>query len=227
MSAQVSVSQAVVSRRSVRGFLDTPVDAEVVKSVLAAAARAPSGGNVQPWHLYLVGGEPLVNFKAKMQQTIQALPGGEPMEYDIYPANMPEPYRSYRFQVGEALYGAVGIGRDNKFGRLMWFARNYQFFGAPLALFSTIDRRMGPPQWSDLGMYLQTVMLLLREQGLDSCAQECWARYPLSVAALIQSPPEQMLFCGMAIGYRDPEDPSNNFPTERAPLADFCTTIGV
>lgn len=227
MTQAMTVSDAVASRRSVRGFLDKPVDTALVQRILEQAARAPSGGNLQPWRLYLVGGDTLAGFKQTMMKRVQEAPTGEPTDYDIYPKVLPEPHKTYRFQVGEALYGALGIPRDNKIGRLIWFSRNFQFFGAPLALFCYVDRRMGPPQWSDLGMYLQTVMLLLREAGLDSCAQECWAIYPRTVAQLLDPPEELMLFCGMSIGHRDPADPANTFSVPRAPLADFCTLVGV
>lgn len=111
--------------------------------------------------------------------------------------------------------------------RLMWFSRNFQFFGAPLALFCSVDRRMGPPQWSDLGMFLQTVMLLLRAEGLDSCAQECWAIYPQTIGKFLGLPEHRMLFCGMAIGKADEAEPANQFRTRRAPLSDFARFHGI
>ncbi|MFN3592479.1 MAG: nitroreductase [Thermaurantiacus sp.] len=221
------VSEAVAARKSIRGFLPTPVPRETIARVLERAARAPSGGNLQPWHIDVVAGERLDALKAIMAQRVMEAPKGEDTEYDIYPKELPSPYRNYRFQVGEDLYGAVGIPREDRMARLMWFARNFQFFGAPLAIFCSVDRRMGPPQWSDLGMYLQTVMLLLLEEGLDSCPQECWAIYPKTVGEFLGLPPERMLFCGMAIGVKDPDEPANGFETRRAPLADFTRFHGV
>ncbi|WP_448581749.1 nitroreductase [Thermaurantiacus sp.] len=223
----MKVSEAVSSRKSIRGFRDTPVDPAVIRRVVEAAARAPSGGNLQPWHIDVVAGAPLAELKAIMARRVMDAPTGEPTEYDIYPKTLPSPYRDYRFEVGEALYGALGIPREEKAKRLMWFARNFQFFGAPLALFCSVDRCMGPPQWSDLGMYLQTVMLLLREEGLDSCPQECWAIYPRTIGEFLNLPPERMLFCGMAIGYRDPDDPANSFRAARAPLESFARFHGL
>ncbi len=223
----MDVSEAVASRRSVRGFLPTPVDGAVIRRVLDRAARAPSGGNLQPWHVDVVGGDALDALKAIMRDRVMAAPGGEPSEYDIYPKALPDRYKAYRFAVGEDLYGALGIPRENKAARMMWFARNFQFFGAPLALFTSVDRAMGPPQWSDLGMFLQTVMLLLREEGLDSCAQECWAVYPDTVRAFLDLPPERMLFCGMAIGVADTSDPANAMRAQRAPVDDFATFRGL
>ncbi|KJK26324.1 NADH dehydrogenase [Burkholderiaceae bacterium 16] len=223
----MKVSMAVQTRKSVRGFLPTPVPPEVIRDVLEQAARAPSGGNLQPWHLHVVGGEPLERLKVTMRERIAGMPGGEGSEYDIYPRDLVSPYRERRFQVGEDLYRCLGIPRENKRARMAQFANNFTFFGAPLALFCTVDRRMGPPQWSDLGMYLQTVMLLLREHGLDSCAQECWAIYPETISGFLAVPPERMLFTGMAIGYEDAEAPVNQLRATRAPLAEFTEFIGI
>jgi nitroreductase len=223
----MNVSEAVASRASVRGFKPDPVDGAVIRRVVEKAARAPSGGNLQPWHIDVVGGAALEELKAIMRERVMASPGGEGAEYDIYPKTLPSPYRDYRFAVGEGLYGALGIPREDKMARLMWFARNFQFFGAPVALFCTVAKTMGPPQWSDLGMYLQTLMLLLREEGLDSCAQECWAVYPATIRGFLGTPEDRMLFCGMAIGYKDDSDKANAMRSERAPLADFATFRGL
>ena len=114
------------------------------------------------------------------------------------------------------MYDRIGIPREDKAARRMWFARNFAFFGAPVALFTTIDRRMGPPQWSDLGMFLQSFMLLAVEAGLATCAQECWAVYPETVKAFLSTPAERMLFCGMAIGFEDQGEPANALRTARA-----------
>ena len=223
----MNVSDAVASRRSVRGFLDTPVDPAVLRRVVEQAARAPSGGNLQPWHIDVVAGEPLNALKAIMRQRMAEAPGGEPTEYDIYPKVLTAPYKDYRFAVGEELYRALGIPREDKLARMMWFARNFQFFGAPVALFCTVAKTMGPPQWSDLGMYLQTLMLLLREAGLDSCPQECWAIYPATIRGFLGVPDDRMLFTGMAIGFKDDADPANAARADRAPLADFATFRGI
>ena len=221
----VDVSEAVAGRRSVRGFRPTPVDGAVIRRVLEQAARAPSGGNLQPWHVDVVGGQPLAELKAIMRDRLTT--GSEVPAYAIYPADLAEPYRTRRFAVGEDLYAALGIPRSDKAARLAWFAQNFQFFGAPLALFTSVDRTMGPPQWSDLGMFLQTVMLLLREEGLDSCAQECWAIYPETVGRFLGLPPERMLFCGMAIGVADPAAPANALRAQRAGVGEFATFRGV
>lgn len=221
----MSVSDAVAARRSVRGFTDRPVDLELLRALIVRAARAPSGGNLQPWHIDVVSGAPLASFRAQMAAKLMA-GATEPPAYDIYPPRLGEPYRSRRFEIGEALYGRLGIPREDKAGRRRWFARNFDFFGAPVALFCTVDRTMGPPQWSDLGMYLQTLMLLLVEQGLASCPQECWAMFPETVTAFLGTPPERMLFCGMAIGHPDPAAPVNALTSSRAPLDEWARFHG-
>ena len=223
----MNVSDALASRRSVRGFLDTPVDPALIRRTVEAAARAPSGGNLQPWHIDVVGGARLAELKSTMRTRLAETPGGEPTEYDIYPKVLPVPYKDYRFAVGEELYRALGIPREDKMKRMMWFSRNFQFFGAPVALFCSVARTMGPPQWSDLGMYLQSLMLLLREAGLDSCAQECWAIYPATIRDFIGIPEDRMLFTGMAIGYRDDANSANTARAARAPLAEFASFHGL
>ena len=223
----MNVSDAIAARRSIRGFLETPVAPDLIRSVLQKAARSPSGGNLQPWQIYVVGGESLRQLKATMAERVAQAPGGEGPEFDIYPKQLGSPYRERRFQVGEDMYALLGIPREDRAGRLRWFARNYQFFDAPLALFCYVDRGMGEAQWSDLGMFLQTVMLLLKEAGLDSCAQECWAMYWKTVGQAINPPENWQLFCGMAIGYADPDAPVNRLVTQRAPLDDFVRFMDI
>ncbi len=215
----MNVTEAVTSRRSIRQFLDTPVSREVLERVLTTAQRAPSGGNVQPWNAIILTGEPLKTLIDAVQARIAANPQDRDDEYTIYPENLQEPYRSRRFGVGEAMYAALDIPRENRLGRLMQFAANFRAFDAPVLMMIHCPRNMGPPQWSDMGMWLQTIMLLLREEGLDSCAQEAWSVYAQTIKSMLGiSDDDDILFCGMGIGYRDPTAPINNFDVLRAPL---------
>lgn len=217
---------AISSRRSVRAFLPDPVPADTLRRVLERAARAPSGGNLQPWHVDVLAGEALAALKARMQALLAAGTPETPA-YAVYPPDLPSPWRERRFQIGEQMYARLGIPREDKAARRRWFARNFAFFDAPMALFCSVDRIMGPPQWADLGMYLQTVMLLLRAEGLDSCAQECWAMYPETVGEAIALPPARMLFTGMSIGTADTSHPLEGLVSERAPLEETVRFHGL
>jgi len=223
----LNVSEAVASRMSCRAFLDTPVPGDTVRAILDAARQTPSGGNVQPWLVYALAGQPLVDLKALVRIEVEKNPLGDGShEYDIYPPGLGEPYRSRRHKAGEDLYGTLGIPREDKPARLRQLARNYDFFGAPVGLFFYLDRGMGPPQWSDVGMYMQTVMLLARERGLHTCAQEIWSRVPATVAKFLEAPANLILFAGMALGYADPANPVNTLRTDRAPMDEFSVCKG-
>jgi nitroreductase len=219
----MNVSEAVAYRRSVRGFLDKPVDVDLVRDIIVRSARAATGGNLQPWHIDLVHGDSLAQLKTIMAETVPKLPTGEATEYDIYPSELTAPYTERRFEIGEMLYASLNIPREDKVARMMWFARNFQFFNAPVALFLTIDRQMGPPQWGDCGMMLQNIALLLCEAGLDSCPQECWAIYPKVIGKFLGTPDNRILWTGMAIGYKDGNDPANALMPNRAPHSEWLT----
>ena len=207
----MKVSEALDSRLSVRRFTEQPVAVETIRAILDVAKRAPSGGNLQPWHVHVVTGDALDSLKALIRERLPDAPKGEGTEYHIYPPHLTEPYRTRRHRVGEQLYETIGVTRDDKFGRLMQFAQNFEFFGAPAALFFSIDRQMQQGQWADLGMFMQSVMLLAREHGLDTCPQEAWAIWHKSIGEFLKLPPELMLFAGMALGYRDADHPINGF----------------
>jgi nitroreductase len=222
----MNVSTAIESRMSCRAFTETPVAREVIVDILERAKRAPSGGNLQPWFVHVLTGTALHELLSVIREQARRIPQGEGTEYPVYPPNLHEPYRSRRFKVGEDLYATIGIARDDKPGRLRQFARNYECFGAPVALFFSIDRRMGVDQWADMGMFMQNIMLLARERGLHTCAQEAWATWHHTVGELIGIPREHMLFCGMALGHRDEDAPINRLRAERATLDDFATLRG-
>lgn len=217
----LSVSQAVAQRRSTRAFLDQPVPDALLREVLELAARAPSGGNLQPWRLHIVTGAA----RDRLIERVRSRLSGEPdlPEYDVYPGNLWEPYRARRFELGCAMYRALQIPRDDKKSRLERYAQNFSFFGAPVGLFCYVHRGMSCAQWSDLGMYLQTLMLLLEERGLASCAQESWSAYHRTVDDVLKSDQDHMLFCGMSIGFANVTDPVNQFRSERAALESFAT----
>lgn len=220
----MDVQEAVTARRSVRAFTGQPVDPALLRRLATQAARAPSGGNLQPWHIDLVTGDALARLTHAMDEAF-ASGTVESAAYDIYPPALGSPYKDRRFANGMAYYQAIGVARDDHEARNRAFRDNFRFFGAPAALFCTVDRQMGPPQWSDLGMYLQTFMLLAADAGLATCAQECWALYPETVAAVLKLPAERMVFCGMAIGYEDAAAPANRLRTERADPAEWLRLL--
>jgi len=222
----MNIATAIETRVSCRAFLRTPVTQSVVRQILETAKRAPSGGNLQPWHVHVLTGAPLEEFLEVIRTRRRAQPAGEGTEYDVYPPELHEPYRSRRFKCGEDMYATVGIPREDKLSRLQQFARNYTFFGAPVALFFSIDRRMGEDQWADLGMFMQNIMLLAREHGLHTCAQEAWAVWHRTVGEFLSLPAHRMLFCGMALGHRDESAPINSLRTDRAALEEFATLRG-
>ena len=210
----MNVRDAVYERRSIRGFLPDSIDNDVLRELLVDASFAPSGGNLQPWRIYVVNGPAMT----RLREHLVGQPPLEPTEYDIYPPKLSEPYRTNRFTVGEQMYALLGIERDDKEGRFAQFARNGDFFGAPAALFCFVDRQMGLPQWSDLGMFLQTFMLLAVERGLATCAQEYWSVRHGAIRSFVGAPDEEMLFCGLSIGRPDPSATINALRSERMPL---------
>ena len=221
--ALMDLTEAIRSRVSCRAFLDTPVPVDTLRAILEAAKLAPSGGNLQPWRVHVLTGTPLKDFLTLIRSKLVDHPQGEGTEYNIYPPNLKEPYRSRRFKCGEDLYATISVPREDRPRRLAQFARNYELFGAPALMFFVIDREMGADQWADVGMFMQNIMLLAREHGLHTCAQESWASWHRTVSEFLGLPPELMLFCGLSIGFRDNTAPINRLRTDRAPLAEFAT----
>ena len=217
----MEVSEAINSRQSIRAFTDQEVSDELIQRLLEKSSRAASGGNLQPWKIFIINNEMMIKFlKFQEDWTDPETPA-----YDIYPENLSEPYKTSRYEVGAEMYSILDIDRDDKEGRFKQMLENFKFFGAPSAFFCFVDRQMGKPQWSDLGMFLQNFMLLAKEAGLDTCPQEAWAIKQESVTAFVKAPDELMLFCGMAIGYRDDEAKINRLRTERRPFEDWATFV--
>jgi nitroreductase len=219
----MDVYEAVTSRRAVRGFTHEPVSREVLERVLAAARCAPSGSNIQPWNIYVVTGAPLAQLKKLATERVAAGDPWDEREYVMYPPEMKSPYAERSVAFGRDRYGALGIVREDAEARMRAAIANWDCFGAPAALFCYIDRHLGLPQWADLGLYLQTVMLLLRAEGLHSCPQMAWSQVRKTVAEIVSPPDELVLFCGMSIGYEDPRVPY--VLNARAPLDETVTFI--
>lgn len=227
MTSTISVTEALETRMTCRAFLPDPVPEATVRTILTTAIRAPSGGNVQPQHVWVLAGDDL---KMLIERVTTRVAAGEmldgPTEFEIFPPAMKEPYMSRRVGIGKQMYGTLDVARDDKRSRGDWYVKNLEMFGAPVGIFVAIDRQMGKPQWSDLGMYIMAIMLLAREHGLQASALEAWALWPRTVAAFLEMPPELMLFCGIALGVPDMTHPVNQFRAMRAPLEEFAVFRG-
>jgi nitroreductase len=222
----MDVREAVETRFSCRAFRPDPVPETVVRDILARAARTPSGGNLQPWRVDALTGAPLAALLGELAGRMGELPMAEGAEYIVYPLGLKEPYKSRRFAVGEALYASIDVPRTDRVGRYRQFARNFALFGAPVGLFVSIDRTMGPPQWSDMGMFVQTILLLARAHGLHTCAQEAWTHWHKTLNRHLELPETHMLFCGIALGHGDLDDPINRWRSEREGVDGFATLKG-
>ncbi|MFG2606012.1 nitroreductase [Streptomyces sp. NPDC048514] len=219
----MDVYDAVTSRRAVRDFTGRDIPRETLERVTSTAAWAPSASNLQPWHTYMVTGAPLAEIKKRAGERLASGDLWDEPEYEQYPTALKSPYLERRSAFGEQRYGSLGIAREDWEARQRAASANWDCFGAPAALFCYIDRDMGRPQWSDVGMYLQTVMLLLRAEGLHSCPQMAWAKFHKTVAEVLAPPDELVLFCGMSIGFADTT--AHAARTGRAPLDETVTFV--
>jgi nitroreductase len=217
------VDRAIAGRRSMRAFLPTPLVDGALDEILIVAARAPSGGNMQPWHVHVLEGAALKRFVEAACYAYDFLPGERRSEYDYYPTEFFEPYAARRRKVGWDLYGLLGIERGDKGKMKEQQRRNFEFFGAPTGLIFTLDRRLAQGSWLDHGMFLQNIMTAARARGIDSCAQASWIEYPDVVARELNIPPGEIIVCGMALGYADPDAIENKLLTEREPLEAYVT----
>jgi nitroreductase len=223
----MDVFEAVASRYSCRAFLPTPIPEATVRDIVERAARAPSAGNMQPWRVYALAGKRVEELKTLLAPRMATeLPRGEGAEYPIYPEPVTEPYNARRFEVGDLLYKALHIPREDKPARYRQYSRNYQFFGAPVALFFARERAHGPAQWADIGGYLQTVCLLARGHGLHTCPQQAWVSFNRTVRKFLNLPSHLMIYSGMALGYADESAAINSWRSPREPLDAFASFEG-
>jgi nitroreductase len=218
------VDEAICSRHSIRAFLPRKVEMDDIRAILEVAARAPSGTNTQPWKVYVLQGERL----RKLSQRLMAI-YEQPeeyaklsTEYEYYPTAWVSPYIERRRKVGFDLYSLLGLGRENKAGMHAQMGRNFQFFDAPVGLIFSIDRIMQQGSWLDYGMFLQNIMLAAQARGLATCPQAAFTIFNKDIAAELGFADSEMLVCGMALGYADPDKIENSLVTERAALDEFC-----
>jgi nitroreductase len=220
------VDAAITSRRSVRRFLPDPVPREVVEEILDVAARAPSGTNMQPWRGYAVAGAARAALCEAVQAAYDAQEDGHAQEVRYYPDEFFEPYLSRRRTVGWGLYGKLGIARGEGEKMRAQQRRNYEFFDAPVGLMFTIHRRLATGSWLDYGMFLQNIMTAARGRGLDTCPQVAWSQYHRAIRPVLGLAEEEIVVCGMALGYADWQAPENSLITTRDPAAGFMRFAG-
>ncbi len=221
-----SVTDAVRDRYTCRSFItDKPVPDDILRDILDQARQSPSGGNVQPWHTWVVTGDSLKGLQDAIAAEIKEGQSGGQNEYRIYPEKIGEPYRTRRFKCGEDLYAAIDIPREDRPARMQQLAKNFRCFGAPTLLLFALGRDMQQGQWADMGMYLQTIMLLAAGQGIATCPQAAWTNWTEIVRAHVPIPDEQIFFAGISIGYADDTAPINNWRTDRAPMEELVTFL--
>ncbi len=228
---QQAVDEAITSRMSARAFTAQPVPREVLQSILEVASRAPSGTNTQPWKVYVLQGasrDTLVDKVCAIHDAMRTDPGLAAQhreEYDYYPEKWVSPYIDRRRENGWSLYGLLGIGKADKDRMHQQQQRNFRFFDAPVGLMFTVDKVMGRGSLVDYGMFLQNIMVAARARGLHTCPQAAWNGFSGIILPHIGAGPNEMLVCGMSLGYADEADKVNTLHTPRVPAAEFTTWL--
>ncbi|OGB06448.1 MAG: nitrobenzoate reductase [Burkholderiales bacterium RIFCSPHIGHO2_12_FULL_61_11] len=221
------VDQAIESRQSIRQFLPTPVPRPTIARLLEVASRAPSGTNTQPWKVYVLQGASKDRLMDKVCQAHDALRANPALaeqykeEYDYYPEKWVSPYIDRRRENGWSLYGLLGIVKGDKDKMHLQHQRNYRFFDAPVGLMFTVDRIMGRGSLLDYGMFLQNIMVAARARGLHTCPQQSWNRFSSIVLPHIGASAQEMLVCGMCLGFADETAPVNTLRTPRVSVGEF------
>jgi nitroreductase len=213
------IRSAIAGRKSVRSFLPKPVDDALITDIISAAARAPSGQNMQPWLIHFVTGDTREELCKQVKGAVER--GERSDDYPYFPKEIREPYLSRRRKVGFDLFAIYGVERHDVEGRKRALLRNFDFFGAPVGLFFTMERDWGLGAWIDIGNVMTNVMILARGAGLETCPQQAWAEYAAPVREILQVPQSHVIVSGMAIGYADYSATENTLVTERAPLDSF------
>jgi len=213
-------SKTILKRKSTRAFLDKAVEAEKIQRILELASHAPSGVNTQPWQVAVVTGEKKKQLDAQLEETFRSGKQSA-MDYQYYPKQWKEPYKTRRKVCGLKMYSALNISREDKQKQLDQWAANYRAFDAPVVLFFFLDSIAEKGSFLDYGLFLQSVMLAAVDQGLATCPQAALAEYPHIVKASLGYDEDSVLLCGMALGYEDTEAPVNNYRLEREEYTSF------
>ena len=220
----MNIKEAIEKRSSVRAFTKEVPDIETIKAILKTAGTAPSGGNIQPWKVYVLK----ENAKNELsKKTLYNFDNGvqEDIEYDIYPKPLADEYKKRRYECGADMYNALAIGKDDLDSRFKQIRENYNFFGAPLGMIITIDKSFGKNGWGHVGMFLENLWLSAIDYGLGICLQESWSIYPKTVKEVTKHPDNEIVWCGVAVGYEDSSNPINQYRTKREDLDSFVKFI--
>ncbi len=220
-----AVEQAIRSRRAVRAFLPDPVDPTLVRHLLELAAQAPSGTNMQPWRVRVLGPDARARLDAGLSAALSDPDFKPEEEYRYYPHPLPEPYLARRRKLGWGLYGLLGIVKGDRAGSLRHVAHNLRFFDAPVALMLTVDRSLQIGSWLDLGMFVQNLLIAAQAHGLDSCPQAIFAEFHKVVRRELAISEEEIVVCGIALGKADPNAPANRLVPEREPVESFTSWL--
>jgi nitroreductase len=223
-TARNRFDEIIGGRFACREFSDTPVSRRTIEQILGVARFAPSGANIQPWHVYALAGAAKGRVSAALFEAHETCRDEHVSEYKYYASDLPEPYLKRRQEFGRLFYGSLGIARSDIDARSRQTAKNYAFFGAPVGLIVTIDRRLEVGSWVDLGMFVQNVLLAAAGRGLQSCPQETFAKYHRILRPLLSIPAEQMVVCGISIGHAKVEARERLMP--RADVDEFVTFAG-
>jgi len=220
----MNLNEIIKSRYSVRSFTDDTVDIKTIREILEIASNAPSGGNIQPWKVYVVTG----STKEKLiKKALNNFDNGvqEKIEYDIYPNSLDEEYKRRRSECARNMYTALSIEQDDIELRLSQIRENFKFFGAPVGMIVTIDSAFAENGWGHVGMFIQNICLSAVDNDMGTCLQESWSIYPKTVKDFLNIPDNEVVWCGIALGYPNKEHPINNYRTSRESIEKFVTFI--
>ena len=220
----MNIKEGIEKRFSVRAFTDKVPSIELIKEILKTAGSAPSGGNIQPWKVYVLNENAK---KSLSEKTLHNFDNGvqEEIEYEIYPKPLADEYKKRRYECGADMYNALSIKEDDLDSRFKQIRENYKFFGAPIGMIVTIDRSFGKNGWGHVGMFLENLWLSAIHHGLGICLQASWSIYPKTVKEFTKHPDNEIVWCGVAIGFEDSSHPINQYRTKREELSSFVKFI--
>jgi nitroreductase len=224
--AHAEIDRIIQGRFASRAFTGRPVPQRTIADILDVARFAPSGANIQPWHVYVVGGAKKDEISCALLKAHNEARDQHTSEYQYYAVELPEPYLSRRHQFGRLFYGSLDIQQSDSAGRARQTAKNYGFFGAPVGLIVTIDRRLQVGSWLDLGMFIQNVMIAAGARGLQTCPQETFEKYHALLRKLLPIPPEEMVVCGMSIGFAEDDCLTTGSLMPKVAVEEFAQFIG-